>query len=481
MPFDTVIAATSTAPSVSHADPIAPVIFGVTVILSFALIGRFTARKLGQPTVLGELIMGLLLGNVLYYTGYDLILVLREGTTALDMARLALEGHGWDAAAEMVMGPVQGPAFLEVLRGVHGGDYVQIAQAVDIFSRYGVIFLLFHVGLDTCVAELRQVGFDSLRVAVLGVLVPFALGFSVAWVIVPDASHAQHIFLGATLGATSIGITARVLQDLNRTHSHEARIILGAAVMDDVLGLIMLAIVSGIVVTGSVEFHEIARTVVLATLFIVSVLMVGPYVLDFIIRMLRHLTVAEAKLFISFIFVMVLAWTANLVGLATIVGAFAAGLLMLESQFRYWGPHHKHKYSIKELFAPLEAILVPIFFVLMGIQVKLEMFLDWQVVMMALGLLAAAILGKLLAGLGAFGRVKRLAVGIGMVPRGEVGLVFASIGKSLGVVDTAMFSAVVLMVIVTTLITPPWLKWSLGQGKPEPEVPGRRKRPGVCE
>lgn len=463
----------------AHSDPIAPVIFGVTLILACALIGRYAARRFRQPSVLGELLMGVLIGNLFYYAHFDLLVILREGTACLDMAKLTLAGQSWAEAARMVVGPEVAAGLLAVLQGPHGGEYLQVAQAVDIFSRYGVIFLLFHVGLETCVAELRLVGLDALRVAVIGVLCPFLLGFAVGWVLTPDAPHAQHMFLAATLGATSVGITARVLEDLRWTHSREAHVILGAAVMDDVLGLVMLAIVSGIAVTGSVDASGVARTVLLAFLFIALALSLGPQVLKWLISLLRHLDVLEAKLFISFIFVMVLAWAASLVGLATIVGAFAAGLLLLDRQFAHWGDHHDHKYSIGQLFAPLEAILVPIFFVLMGIQVKLEMFLDWRVIGLALGLLAAAVLGKLVSGLGARGPLKRLAVGVGMMPRGEVGLVFASIGKSLGVVDSAMFSAIVLMVIVTTLATPPLLKLVLGPNPEPADTAGRLSK--LCE
>ncbi|QYZ65344.1 MAG: cation:proton antiporter [Gammaproteobacteria bacterium (ex Lamellibrachia satsuma)] len=218
--------------------------------------------------------------------------------------------------------------------------------------------------------------------------------------------------------------------------------------MDDILGLVMLAIVSGMVVTGSVELEEIVRIMLLATLFIISVLYLGPYIIRLLIKFLYQLNVLEAKLFIPFVFVMALVWLANLVGLATIVGAFAAGLLLLDSHFKAWGDYRSHKYSIKELFAPLEAILVPIFFVLMGIQVKLETFLDWHVLLLSTGLILVAIIGKIVSGLGVLekGR-KRLAVGVGMLSRGEVGLVFASIGISLKVIDSATFSAVVLMVI----------------------------------
>lgn len=166
-------------------------------------------------------------------------------------------------------------------------------------------------------------------------------------------------------------------------------------------------------------------------------------------------------MFISFLFVMALAWLAHLVGLATIVGAFAAGVILHDGYFRYWGDYRQHRFGIKDLIAPLETIMVPIFFVLMGIQVKLETFLDWHVVKMAAGLLVAAIIGKVLCGYVAGRGANRLAIGIGMMPRGEVGLVFASIGKSLGVMSDALFSAIILMVIVTTLATPPLLKLSL--------------------
>ncbi|MDJ0805830.1 MAG: cation:proton antiporter [Gammaproteobacteria bacterium] len=452
--------------TVSHGDPIAPVIFGVTLILISALIGRIIARRVRQPSVLGELIMGVLLGNLLYFFGFDLMGVLREGIAYTELSKLVLSGASLDGTLAELMGTERGEKFLEIIQSPQGTEYIAVAQAVDVFSRYGVIFLLFHVGLDTCVNELRSVGADSLRVAIIGVAAPFLLGFAVTWFLTPDAPHAQHMFLGATLGATSIGITARVLQDLNQHRCQEAQIIVGAAVMDDVLGLVMLAIVSGIVVTGSVEINEIVRTMLLASLFIISVLYLGPHIIQILIKMLRNMNVLEAKLFVPFIFVMLLAWLANLVGLATIVGAFAAGLLLLDSHFKAWGDHRRHKYSIKELFAPLEAILVPVFFVLMGIQVKLETFLDWNVVLLSVALILVAVIGKVVAGLGVLGTdLKRLAVGVGMMPRGEVGLVFASIGINLNVIDRSMFSAVVLMVIVTTLATPPILKALLGQGE----------------
>ena len=166
-------------------------------------------------------------------------------------------------------------------------------------------------------------------------------------------------------------------------------------------------------------------------------------------------------MFTSYLFVMVLAWMANLAGLATIIGAFAAGILLSDSFFRDYELASKRTISIRELIMPLEVILVPIFFILMGIQVKLESFMSWPVVVVAAGLLVAAIVGKLLSGLGASKGVNKLVVGVGMVPRGEVGLVFAAIGRTLGVIDDAIFSAIVLMVMITTLMAPPVLEYLL--------------------
>jgi Kef-type K+ transport system membrane component KefB len=451
----------------THADPVAPVILGVTGILFFAVLGRFGARRLGQPAVLGELVMGLILGNAGYLLGLELMQILREGPAIFDLVRLDLAGDPLEHAAETVLGPVTGPEVLAILEGPAGIAMLQVAQTVDVFSRYGVIFLLFLIGLGTSLSEMRQVGVESLRVAVVGVLLPFVLGFSAARLLMPELSLNVDLFVAATLGATSIGISARVLADLDQGQTREARVILGAAVLDDVLGLVMLAIVSGIVVSGSVEITNVATTILLAALFIVSAFLVGPAFLDYAIRLVRHLDIVEAKMFISFLFVMALAWFANLVGLATIVGAFAAGVILHDGYFRHWGDYREHRFTIKDLIAPLETILVPIFFVLMGIQVKLETFLDWHVVTMAAGLLVAAIVGKVACGFVAGHGANRLAIGIGMLPRGEVGLIFAAIGKGLGVISDALFSAVVLMVIVTTLATPPLLKFVLLRDRAE--------------
>ena len=447
-----------------HNDPIAPVILGVTGILFFAILGRFAARKLGQPSVLGELLMGVILGNLGYYFGSDLIILLRQGPEIFNIFQLTMAGQTMEQAATTCISGSGASPILDALKGPHGLELVQVAHAVDVFSRYGVIFLLFLVGLDTSLDEMQQVGRNSMLVAISGMLLPFVLGFVAIRTLMPDLPMHTDIFIAATLGATSVGITARVLQDINKQKSTEARLILGAAVIDDILGLLMLAIVSGIVVSGGVEITEILLVIFLATVFLVGAVMIGPYFLRIVIRYLCDLDIVEAKMFTSYFFVMVLAWVANLVGLATIIGAFTAGVVLHEAYFKSCRIVPDKSYTIKDLIMPLEVILVPIFFVLMGIQVKLESFLDPNVIVAAGGLLIAAIAGKVAAGYFAGRSANRLAVGFGMMPRGEVGLIFAAIGKTLGVIDDFLFSAVVLMVIVTTLITPPLLKAAMGHG-----------------
>jgi len=448
-----------------HTDVIAPVILGTTSILFFAVLGRFAARRLGQPSVLGELLMGILIGTLGYAFSNDFILVLREGPALFNMVDYLLHGEPLKQASEHALGKNHSQELIEILGGPRGEDYLKVAQTVDIFSRYGIIFMLFLVGLETSLGDLRRVGMQSTLVALIGVIAPFTLGLILTILFLPDLELQTDLFIAATLIATSVGITARVLRDMGQHQTKTATTILGAAIIDDVLGLIILAVVSGIIVSGGVKVWDILLIIAMSLLFFVIAFVLGPKFLNVVIRAVRHLDLAEAKMFISFLFVMALAWLANLIGLATIIGAFTAGVILHDGYFRHWGDASQHRLSIKDLISPLETILVPIFFILMGIQVKLETFLDLEVVVVAIAFILVAIVGKLLAGFGAMRGCNPVAVGIGMLPRGEVGLIFAALGKSLGVLGDELFSSIVIMVVVTTLITPPLLKLALARSK----------------
>lgn len=464
--------AATAAANGGHVDPAAPIILGVTAILVFAVIGRYFARRLAQPSVLGELIIGIVLGNLVYLLGGDFIVVVREGRALFDMIDLTFAGQSMEQAAAQIFPDARlARKVVEIVQGPQGMQLLGIAHTVDILSRYGVIFLLFLVGLESSVEEMRTAGLPSLKVAVVGMLTPFLLGLVAAWLVLPDNSVGSLLFIGATLGATSVGISARVLSELDVVHSREACVILGAAIFDDVLGLISLAIVSGIVISGTLQGYAVMQILGLSLLFIVAVMYAGPYILRTLISLMRGLDLLEAKIFVTFIFMMGLAWFADLVGLATIVGAFAAGLIMNDRYFSEWRTDDGFGCAtIRNLMAPLEAIMVPIFFVLIGLQVKLESFLSVEVLLFASGLTVAAVLGKLVSGLVAGRGLNRLAIGIGMLPRGEVGLIFASIGKGLGVIDSRLFSAIVLMVVITTVISPSLLKWALRRGVSEAAV-----------
>lgn len=458
----------SSATATLHGDPIAPVILGVTSILAFAVVGRVGARKLGQPTVLGELLMGVLLGNLALYFHFDLLAILREGPRVFDVVNGVLAGGDINEVATAIFGADKGLELVAIIHGPYGGQVMQVAHAVDVFSRYGVIFLLFMVGLETDLKAMRRVGTDSIRVAVLGVVLPVALGFACVLMLRPDDPLNSTMFIAATLGATSIGVAAQVLKEMGRAQSREGRIILGAAICDDILGLIILAIVSGFVVSGAIVPADLVSIIFLSIAFLVAAFVLGPATVRRLAAIMNRLDFVEAKMFTSYLFVMVLAWLANLVGLATIIGAFAAGIILHDGYFKdHRDADKEHVISIRQLIEPLEVILVPIFFILMGIQVKIETFMSWPVLTLAGGLLLAAFVGKILSGFGARRPANKWAIGFGMLPRGEVGLVFAAIGRSLNVIDDSIFAAIVLMVLVTTLATPPLLKASIGR----PPVP----------
>jgi Na+:H+ antiporter len=407
---------------VGHGDPVASLVLSLAIILIAAKLGGDLATRAGQPPVLGELVVGVILGNL-------------------------------------------------TLLGLSNLEYIKNDAAIDMLSRLGVLILLFEVGLESTVGQMLKVGLSSFIVATLGVAAPFALGWGVGIWLLPDASSYVHAFLGATLTATSVGITARVLKDLGRSQSNEARIILGAAVIDDVLGLVILAVVTGIITAadrgGVLSYYDVGLTLGKATAFLVGSLLLGVFLSRKLFRLASKLRVQEVLLAVGLAFCFLLSWLANAIGLAPIVGAFAAGLILENVHYRDFVDRGEH--SLEELIHPISSFLVPIFFVVMGMRTDLNSFLQPGVLGLAAALTVVAIAGKQACSFGVLGKgVDRLTVGLGMIPRGEVGLIFANIGLTLSIdgtpiINHATFSAVVVMVIVTTMVTPLALKWSLGR------------------
>jgi Kef-type K+ transport system membrane component KefB len=371
------------------------------------------AERIGQPAVLGELLAGVLLG------GSVLGIIPTEGTPG---------------------------------------------ELIHVFAELGVLLLLFEIGLETDLREMFRVGPASLAVACVGVVLPFGLGY-LFWILWPHGPATggdlttSAIFVGATLTATSVGITARVLSDLGRMGTQEARIIIGAAVIDDVLGLVILSVVSGLAAGAAVTTLGIVRTLAVAVGFLVVAVLVGrfamPRLFDVVVRMRVRYVLLVAALAVA----LGLAATAALAGSALIVGSFAAGLILSgTNQFD----------TIEREVKPVASVFAPIFFVSVGASVNLALLNPStpqarDTLVIALGLLVIAILGKMAAGWGApWARFRRIVVGVGMVPRGEVGLIFADIGRRTGILGDDVFGAVLLVVMATTFVAPPALKALFG-------------------
>lgn len=405
-------------------DPIALVVLHVAMIIVAAKLGGDLAVRVGQPAVLGELIVGVVMGNL-------------------------------------------------TLLGFTGLEPIKTDATVDMLARLGVLILLFEVGLESTVKQMLSVGKTALAVAVLGVVAPFGLGWLVGVWLLPNHSEYMHAFLGATLCATSVGITARVLKDLGSSQSRETRVILGAAVIDDVLGLVVLAVVTGVIAaadTGAtVSYGAFAGIVGKSVAFLFGAIVVGVALAPKLFSLASMLRARGALLATGLALCFFLSWLADAIGLAPIVGAFAAGLVLEDVHFKDFKERGEH--GLEELVQPIGSFLVPVFFVLMGMKTDLRSFVQPGVLGLAAALTIAAIIGKLACSLGVLEKgLDRLTIGIGMIPRGEVGLIFANVGLGLmiageRVVDEATYSAVVVMVIVTTMITPPALKWSIARHK----------------
>lgn len=398
------------------------------VLITILVVGKGlgeVAERVGQPAVLGELIAGVLLG-----------------------------------ASVLGVVPVDGP----------------MAELITLLAEVGVAVLLFEIGLETDLREMFRVGTSASMVAVVGVALPFLLGFGYWYLLTPAiGTHPGTItdtlvavFVGATLTATSVGITARVLTDLDRMHTPEARVIIGAAVVDDVLGLVILAIVSGLAAGAAVSLLGVGITFAVAVGFLVAAVILGNWIAPRLFGLIDQLRVRGVLLVSAFSFALLFAALAGLAGSAMIIGSFAAGIVLSSTnQFDV----------IEERIKPVADIFTPIFFVSVGAAVNVNLFLpwsdqfNWSVLVVGTVLLVIAILGKVVSGytVGWKGRkLNHLAIGVGMVPRGEVGLIFAQLGRNNGILSSEVFSAILIMVIFTTFVAPPLLKVIFREARPGP-------------
>lgn len=410
----------SLAAAAPHAaDAVPTVLLALAFAIVCAKLAGELVERLGQPAVLGELIVGIAAGNATLLGGPDL-------------------------------------------------SALASSETLTVLAELGAVLLLFHVGLESTPKEMLTVGARAGLVAVVGVVTPMLLGFGVGAFLRPRESWMLHAFLGAMLAATSVGITARVLKDADSLRTPFARIILGAAVIDDVLGLVVLAVISGIIsaaATGTaLSAASVGAIVGKAIAFLFGALVLGSLVSPRLFRGALALRSRGVVLALALGVCFSLSYLALRAGLAPIVGAFAAGLVLEEVHFE--GHVQRGEPPLHESLEPLTALLVPVFFVRMGMLVDLRSFASWSVLGFASLLTVAAILGKLACGLAAPKGVSRLTLGLGMMPRGEVGLIFAGIGAQLvlsgrPVIDTGTYAAAVFMVVATTVLTPPLLLWSI--------------------
>ena len=379
---------------------------------------------------------------------YDLALVLGNLLLILVIARVAAELAERvkvpPVLGEIVAGILIGPS---VLGWVDPIAHLEVADMVLLIGEIGVILLLFQVGLEMDLGELKKVGRSAVQVGVIGVAAPFALGLGVASAFGEAGKIA--LFIGAALTATSVGITARVLGDLRALSTKEARIVLGAAVADDVLGLVILTVVVKIVTEGTIGPGVVLETIGLAVGFLLVTGLLSVFVIPKFLDRLHQLAKSSTTVVVAgFALTVAFSLLANQAKLAFIIGAFMAGLGI--------GRSAQHE-RIAEGLNPLGNIFIPIFFASIGINADLEAMLKPHVLALAGCLTVVAVIGKLVSAAGVSGTADRLLIGVGMIPRGEVGLIFASIGLSKGVLDKDLYGALLVMVLLTTLMTPPLL------------------------
>lgn len=412
-----------------------PALLAVIAVILIAAKFFHLIEKINQPPVVGELLAGIMLGNL-------------------------------------------------GLIGLHFFNGVTNNEVIHFLAEMGVILLLFQIGLESNIKELTSVGAEVMLVACIGVLAPFFLAtYVVGPMLLPDYGVSTHLFLGAALSATSVGITARVFKDMGRMNTRAAKVVTGAAVVDDILALVLLAVVSSLVENGSVSPIEVGLFLGKSFLFLGGSVLIGQALAPYIGKVFAKIhTGGGSKFTLSVSFGLLLAALAQSIGMEAIVGAFAAGLVLDPVHFKYFQDpsivsavtRHLEKadkkaqesiarvlrkhadHNVEELIEPLSLFFVPIFFVFTGMKVHLETLFDFKTIILALVISVVAVFGKFIAGAVIKSKDKWI-IGMAMVPRGEVGLIFAAVGQSLGVLTDQMFSVVVLTILITTVVGPAFL------------------------
>lgn len=374
---------------------LAAVLTDLFVVLLAAKLGDELFRRMRQPTIVGEILAGVLIGPAVF-------------------------------------------------------GLVEPGEVLEVFAELGVVFLLFWVGLETRLSDLREVGGTAMTVGLLGVAIPFGAGVALGAAL--GESTATSLFIGAALTATSVGITSAVLIELGVLERRTSRTILGAAIVDDILALLLVAVAAGVAAEGGVDIGAIAVTAAVALAFVAFVGLGGTKLLQARPALLHAPRFSESPLLPAVIVCLGLAAFASQIGLAAIIGAFLAGMVVAET---------RDQHPIEEEVAPLYAFFPPFFFAFIGLEVSLAALGNLDTLLLLAGVTALAVVTKFAgAYLGARGMGRRDAafVGVGMVPRGEVGIIVAGIGNATGTIDAELFAVIVAMSVLTTLLVPPLLR-----------------------
>ncbi len=430
----TVTEAEAEIPEVSSSLILAGVLVSLIIIYSASKIGGELCSRINLPPVLGELVGGVVVG----VSALHLIVFPESGVLATDSLVIQF-------LTETAHLPIEVAPQL----------FATQSEVISLLAELGVIILLFEIGLESDLQELIRVGPQAAIVAVVGVVAPFAAG-TAGLIYIFHIATIPAIFAGAALTATSIGITAKVLAELGQLSSKEGQIIIGAAVLDDILGIVILAVVATLVKTGEIQVTQTIILIISAGAFLIGSILLGRFISPFLIGMVNKMKTRGELLITSLIFALVLAYIASAIELEAILGAFAAGLILAETDKRK---------ELEEQVIPLADVLVPIFFVCVGAKTDLSVLnpaipSNREGLILATFLVLVAILGKAITGFTIFGKpeLNKLAIGVGMIPRGEVGLVFAGVGAASGALSESTEAAIIVMVILTTFVAPPLLR-----------------------
>ena len=417
---------------------LAGVLLSLVVIYLASKLGGELSRMLDFPPVLGELVGGVVVGA----SALHLLVFPESGASASDSLLMSALQFFDDISPEAVT-----------------SIFESQSEAISILAELGVIVLLFEIGLESDLRELQKVGYQAAIVAIVGVAAPFVAG-TAGLMFFFNVPTIPAIFAGAALTATSIGITSKVLSELGHLKSAEGQIIVGAAVIDDVLGIIVLAVVASLAKTGEVDVFNVVYLIISATVFLVGSILLGKFFNKTFVFTAEIFKTRGNNVIPAFIFALLMSFLATAIHLEAILGAFAAGLVLDETDKRN---------ELDEQVIPIADILVPIFFVTVGARVDLSVLNpivpeNRQGLILAVFLIVVAIIGKVITGWAVFGKpgINRLAIGVGMIPRGEVGLVFAGIGAASGALDKPLQAAIIIMVILTTFLAPPFLRFAFG-------------------